>query len=199
MLVISSKCRRSVHLDHINVGYSSISPATVRNLGVIMDSNHTMVSHRNHQVHESLRSLTALDIWQMNHPKLQSILISHKDLIIDCNSSLYGLPEELSKKILQSVTNTAARLVARTNKFGHIVPVLQDLCWPPIESRYKFKILLLVYGCLYGLAPSYLSKRLAMKKPNSGITPDDELCAKCAYNRTHNKSLRWSLFLIYGA
>ena len=53
-MVISSKFRPSVHLDHINIGESSISPSeTVRNLGVIMDSNYTMVSHINHKVQES--------------------------------------------------------------------------------------------------------------------------------------------------
>ena len=51
MMVISSKFRPSVHLDHIKIGESSISPSeTVRNLGVIMDSNYTMVSHINHKV-----------------------------------------------------------------------------------------------------------------------------------------------------
>ena len=88
MMVISSKFCPSVHLDHIKIGESSISPSeTVRNLGVIMDSNYTMVSHINHKVQESFlkirgRHPTTLDIWQMNHPKLQSMLMSHQDLII---------------------------------------------------------------------------------------------------------------------
>ena len=46
--------------------------------------------------------------------------------------------------------------------------------WLPIESRSKFKILLLVYKCLYGLAPSYLLKRLSLK-PNRGLRSDDKL------------------------
>ena len=48
MMVIRSKFRPSGHLDHIKIGESSISSSeTVRNLGVIMDSNYTMVSHIN--------------------------------------------------------------------------------------------------------------------------------------------------------
>ena len=51
----------SVHLDHIKMGESSIFPSeTVRNLGVIMDSNYTMVSHINHKVHESLLKIKEL-------------------------------------------------------------------------------------------------------------------------------------------
>ena len=54
MMIISSKCRLSVHLDHIRIGESSISPSeTVGNLCVIMDSSYTMVSHINHKVQES--------------------------------------------------------------------------------------------------------------------------------------------------
>ena len=70
--------------------------------------------------------------------------------------------------------NTAARLVTGTRKFDHITPVLQYRHWHPIESRCKIKILLLVYKCLYGLAPSYWSKRLSLK-PNRGLRSDDKL------------------------
>ena len=70
--------------------------------------------------------------------------------------------------------NTAARLVTRTRKFDHITPVLKDLHFFPIESRSKFKILLLVYKYLYGLAPNYLSKILSLKT-NRGLRSDDKL------------------------
>ena len=50
-IVISSKCRPSVHLDHIMIGESRKSLLeTVRNLGVIMNSNYNMVSQINHKV-----------------------------------------------------------------------------------------------------------------------------------------------------
>ena len=174
MMVISSKFRPSVHLDHIKIGESSISPSeTVRNLGVIMDSNYTMVSHINHKVQESFLKIRELSYYrryltdESSKTAVHAYVTSRLDY---CNSLLYGLPKELSKK-LQSVMNTAARLVTRTRKFDHITPVLQDLHWLPIESRSKFKILLLVYKCLYGLAPSYLSKRLSLK-PNRGLRSD---------------------------
>ena len=105
----------------------------------------------------------------MNNPKLQSMLMSHLDLIIAIVCTMVCL----KNCKLQSVMNTAARLVTRTRKFDHITPVLQDLHWLHIESRFKFKILLLVYKCLYGLVPSYLSQRLSLK-PNRGLRSDDK-------------------------
>ena len=65
---------------------------------------------------------------------------------------------------LQSVLRSAARLVLRKRKFD---PVLNDLRerlhWLPIRQRMPVQALgLLVYKCLHGLAPSYLSDMLAL-------------------------------------
>ena len=73
-----------------------------------------------------------------------------------CNSLLYGLPKFLIAT-LQSVQNSAARLVCMTRKFDHITPTLIDLRWLPIRHRIFFKILLLVYKSLNAKTPSYLS------------------------------------------
>ena len=190
MMVISSKFRPSVHLDHIKIGESSISPSeTVQNLGVIMDSNYTMVYHINNKVQEPFHKIRELSYYrgyltdESSKTAVHAYVTSRLDY---CNILLYGLPKELSKK-LQSVMNTAARLVTKTRKFDHITPVLQDLHWLPIESRCKFKILLLVYKCLYGLAPSYLSKRLSLK-PNRGLRSDDKLVLNVPITKLKTKS-----------
>ncbi len=75
-----------------------------------------------------------------------------------CNALPYGLPQCVIDK-LQRVQNLAARLVTRTRKYEHITPVLSlmDLHWLPVEQRIKYKILLLTYKSLNGMAPKYLS------------------------------------------
>ena len=75
--------------------------------------------------------------------------------------------------------------------------VLQDLHWLPIESRSKFKILLLVYKCLYGLAPSYLSKRLSLK-PNRGLRSDDKLVLNVPTTKLKTKTYGDRCFSIAG-
>ena len=74
-----------------------------------------------------------------------------------CNSLLYGLPDSRITK-LQRIQNTAARLVSRTCSRDHITPVLQQLHWLPVKFRIMYKILLLTYKCLHGLAPDYLAE-----------------------------------------
>ena len=75
---------------------------------------------------------------------------------------LYGLPKHLLSR-LQSIQNTAARVVTRTRKFDHITPVLKQRHWLPVCYRIIFKIRLLVYQALNGTAPYYLSGLLNYK------------------------------------
>jgi len=73
-----------------------------------------------------------------------------------CNQLLVGLSARLLDK-LQSLQNTAARLVTGTKKFDHIMPVLLELHWLPVRQRLKFKTAVLVFKCLHGLAQAYLA------------------------------------------
>ena len=83
---------------------------------------------------------------------MHSFVSSHLDSF---NSLLYGAPKyELHK--LQRIQNTAARIVTKTKKFDHITPVLTDLHWLPIEFRIDYKLLLLTFKALNGLAPQYM-------------------------------------------
>ena len=74
-----------------------------------------------------------------------------------CNSLLYGLPAYQLNK-LQRVQNAAARLIFLESKYCHVRPLLYNLHWLPVKFRIDFKILLLTYKAINGLAPFYLQK-----------------------------------------
>jgi len=74
----------------------------------------------------------------------------------NCNSLLYEASDSLLA-MLQTVQNAAASVITGTRKFDHITPVLRDLYWLPVRQRISFKLAMMVYKCLYGLAPSYLA------------------------------------------
>ena len=79
-----------------------------------------------------------------------------------CNGLLFGSPNVQIAK-LQRVQNAAARLILGIGKFSHITPALYELHWQPVSLRIDYKILLLTFKCIYGLAPTYLSDLISIK------------------------------------
>jgi len=74
-----------------------------------------------------------------------------------CNSLLTGAADVHFKR-LQSVQNAAARLVSGARRHDHITPVLTTLHRLPVRKRVMFKTVVLVWKCLNGTAPGYLSE-----------------------------------------
>ena len=79
-----------------------------------------------------------------------------------CNSLYYGLPNSQLIR-LQRVQNAAARLVCKLSFGTHITPTLQQLHWLPVLFRVRFKILLLTFKAIHGLAPKYLVDLIHVK------------------------------------
>ena len=70
-----------------------------------------------------------------------------------CNSLLYGQPKCVLQD-LQRVLNCSARLIYSTSKFEHVIPLLLNLHWLPVEQRIIFKIALVTFKALHDAAPS---------------------------------------------
>ena len=86
------------------------------------------------------------------------------------------VPEYQIKK-LQRVMNASARLVYCAPKYCHVTPLLRELHWLPVRLRVDFKILLVTFKILHGVAPSYLKdlvsvlpvSRYQLSRNNNGI------------------------------
>ena len=92
---------------------------------------------------------------------VQALVIFRLDY---CNSLLCGLPTILIKR-LQRVQNAAARVIAKAGRRDHISPILFKLHCLPVEFRIKYKVLLLTYRALHGLAPTYITALLVPYTP----------------------------------
>ena len=53
--------------------------------------------------------------------------------------------------------------LVKTPRFCHISPLLRGLHWLPVKARIQFKILLITFKAIHGLAPKYLCDLLTFK------------------------------------
>ncbi len=81
-----------------------------------------------------------------------------------CNALFTGLPATSIAR-LQYIQNSAARILTRTKRSAHITPILADLHWLSVAYRIKFKMILLIFKALTGLAPYYLWNLLLPYSP----------------------------------
>uniref|UniRef100_A0AAY4DRN7 Reverse transcriptase domain-containing protein n=1 Tax=Denticeps clupeoides TaxID=299321 RepID=A0AAY4DRN7_9TELE len=168
-LVIGPQAARHKLADYtITLDSLCISPSIeVKDLGIIIDAGLSFSSH--------VDNVTRIAFFHLrNIAKIRNIISMHdaEKLVhafitsrLDyCNALLSGCSSRCMSK-LQLVQNAAARVLTRTRKFDHITPVLQSLHWLPIKFRIDYKILLLTYKALNGLAPQYMSELLVPYEP----------------------------------
>ena len=157
-----SKLRSSsIEVGNQKIGRSS----SVRNLGVMLDESLGMNSRINQICKASLyhiHNIRRISKYLSKECR-QSLVHAYVSSRLDyCNSILYGLPKyQLSK--LQRIQNMAARLITDTLKFDHIKPVLFNLHWLPVNYRIQFKILMIAFKVIHGMAPSYLSNLICIR------------------------------------
>ena len=82
-----------------------------------------------------------------------------------CDALLSGCANSTLKG-LQLIQNAAARILTRTRRFEHISLVLASLHWLPVKFHIYYKILLLTFKALHGLAPLYLNDLLFPYTPS---------------------------------
>ena len=155
-----------VRNSNFNVAGEIIDVAScVKNLGVFLNNNLSMNDHINEICKKSfheIRNISAIRKY-LTLDACKTIVHALVCSRIDFNNCLYyGLPNTQIQR-LQRIQNCAARLIFRKKKFDHITPYLIELHWLPVNSRIKFKLLVLTYKCLNNLAPSYLRDLLQLK------------------------------------
>jgi hypothetical protein len=131
----------------------------VRNLGVMFDSELRGISHVNKLCSSlyltikqvaSIRNRLDYDTSKL----LMQILVSSR---MDYgNSQLAGTAKCHTNKI-QRIQNMACRVIFKLRKYDHISGYLQQLHWLKVEERIVYKLALLVFKCMHGLAPEYLT------------------------------------------
>ena len=151
---------KQLNITSLNLCSVAIEPVdSVRDLGVILDSELTMRAHISKISSvcffhlRRLRKLRPL-IDMVSAQRLASaFVLSRLDY---CNAVLAGLPA-ITLAPLQRALYAAARFVAGVAPRSHVSGIMKSLHWLPIAYRIRFKLCVLMHGVHNGTSPSYLS------------------------------------------
>ncbi|XDV54562.1 hypothetical protein PO909_022822 [Leuciscus waleckii] len=148
----------------LNIVVKDINVAQVQEtklLGIEVDNKLSWSSHIKAVVRRMGRGLSMVRRcsnmlpFNMTADVIKTVVLSQLDY---CDALLAGCPASSINK-LQLVQNAAARVLTRSRKYDHITSILSSLHWLPIKFRINYKVLLMTYKALNGLAPGYRSLR----------------------------------------
>ena len=175
-------------IDTITVNGTIIHKVNhARNLGVIFDENLNMelqIKKMCKTGYFHLRNISHIrkNINKKDTEKLVHAFIS--STLDYGNTLLYGTTKAYLNK-LQVLQNSAARLIEKLRKYDHITDTLINLHWLPINARIDFKIILLTWKALNGLAPLYIKNMLQFREENRSLRTPSNLYLKIPrHNRT---------------
>jgi hypothetical protein len=160
----------------ITIGDISVSTSsTARNIGAIFDCHLSMTSHVSsicQSCYIHLRNIGKIRKFLTPEATERLICAFVSSKLDFQNSLLYGLPKCLIRR-LKMIQHNAARIVTQSPKASHITPILSSLHWLPIEFRIEYKIIILTFKALHGMAPVYLKELLKPYSPVRSLRSSD--------------------------
>ena len=97
---------------------------------------------------------------------VQALIISSLDY---CNALYYGCAKSITDQ-LQTIQNRACRLIFGMDRKQPTDDKMKLLHWLKIEQRIEFKLCLLIYKALNGLAPPYICELITFNNISSRRT-----------------------------
>ena len=147
--------------------------STAKNLGFYLDSSLdfcNQVKKLKSSCFLKLRNIAKmksfLTVDQMQQ-LVQALILSSIDY---CNALYFGSNSSVLRQ-LQSIQNRACKTVFGLKRRDSVDTHLQSLHWLRVAERIEFKILLVTYKSLNGLAPSYLSELFSYNPISGSRTP----------------------------
>jgi hypothetical protein len=158
----SARVLNNININGVNIASETAIRfiPTVKNLGIYMDSRLTL----GHQIIQlkikcfrTLRNICKIR-FLLNKDQLEVIVNSLVVSCLDyCNGLFYGITEQLLRQ-LQLIQNAAAKAVLGKYKHDHLGDDLKKLHWLDVRKRILFKISLLAYKSINGIAPLYMQE-----------------------------------------
>ena len=163
MWLASSRRLSMLELPPLPVGSQVIAPSSsVRDLGIWIDadlSRKTQVTRTVCRCFAALRQLRTVRR-SVPRPRFQSLVMALVLSRLDFGNAVLASLPSVQLHRLQSVLNASARLICGLGRFDHITGALRSLHWLCARERIQFKLALLTFRALHGLAPRYIATSL---------------------------------------
>jgi len=139
---------------------SPVQPSShVRDLGVQFDDDLLLKKHADQltgRCYSQLRRIRSCRRAMM-HESAKTVVNSLVVSKVDCCNSLLAACIQAQTDKLQRVLNCAARVILGGSKYDNVTPLIRDdLHWLRVPEHIMFKLCLLAYKALHGLAPVYI-------------------------------------------
>ena len=191
ILVTSKHALKSHPSVAVTVGEQPIRPATsIRNVGVVYDQPLSLRRWPNAWIH-CARSDTCMSVTLAAEESTKTVVHALVTSRLDyCNAVLYGLPASVTNK-MQRLQNTCARMITKTRRRDHIIPMLIKLHWLPVCRRIEYKILSHTYRAIHRQAPQYLCDVLSLYQPARALRSPSTLTLTTSFK---NQDVQWPNF-----
>ena len=143
----------------IRVGVDNIPASnSVTHLDVVLDIHHIMLHQVSNIIQSSTYKLRLINVIRTRLTKsvAERVVNAMVTSNLDCNYLLYGIAGHQLLR-LQRIQNTAARLILQRDRWSSATTILNKLHWLPIKKLISFKVFLMLYKVINGLAPDYIS------------------------------------------
>ena len=180
VILINPK-KYDIPFDHLTVGSEVIDFAeSAKNLGVHIDEDLSMKCHFSNlskAIYFEIRRLKTMSRF-VNESCLKTLATSFILSRMDYCNALFKNLNAYQIQSLQKLQNFAAKVVMNKSLYDHVTPCLIELHWLPVFYRIDYKIALMTFKCLNGLAPSYLCSLISLYKPSRNLRSADKFLLK---------------------
>ena len=99
------------------------------------------------------------------------------------NALLHGITDRLLHR-LEMIQHSAARIIMCIKRHDResITAVLRRLHWIPVKWRINYRIVVLMFRALHGLAPSYVSMLITPYEPRHALRSTGCVCLAITWN-----------------
>jgi hypothetical protein len=197
----SSRLLPNCNSDSIQVGGREVSRGdSLKLLGVMLDQSLTFKKHiadKARKAASAVFRIRKLRPYLSKERCLQltnALVLSHMDY---SNALFVNLPVSTLKP-LQRIQNFAAKTVTKASRYSSATLALKECHMLPIKHRILFKLGLLVFRALNGLAPRYLSELLSEHQARYRTRLSSQNCIRLCVPLTKKRTFADRSFSVAG-